>query len=400
MGQFSPFARKLASSNFDVLISGILNTIILFGALQGFIISCLLFFSRNRRQADRLLGMLIFLLTLASINVWLNRQAWFQSGLFQTLDVLIPMVIIMPVGPILYFYQQSLLDTEFKLGKKQRLHFAPILVDLVPSITCIGFILGVLTGLAANRPGPVGYFIDTYNIYADIPRWLSISVYLALSIYRLRQYRKLNGQTAAAGPVKWLRQLQAAFIAFQFISLCYLLPYVLPAYTGKMVRIFYWYPIYVPLAVLIYWLGFKGYLQRQRAAPDKTERSSMLRTDIVEKTTASLQKAMETDLLYLDSSLDLNRLSQHTGIPVKTLSAVLNQHLQLSFNDFVNRYRVAAFVERYQKPENDHLTIMGIASDCGFSSQPTFQRAFKQVMGMSPRDFKQTAQQITIKTML
>jgi hypothetical protein len=89
------------------LISGILNTIILFGALQGFIISCLLFFSRNRRHADRLLGMLIFLLTLASINVWLNRQSWFQSGLFQTLDALVPMVIIMPVGPLLYFYQTS-----------------------------------------------------------------------------------------------------------------------------------------------------------------------------------------------------------------------------------------------------------------------------------------------------
>jgi AraC-like DNA-binding protein len=381
------------------LISGILNTIILLGALQGFIISCLLFFSRNRKQADRLLGMLIFLLTLASINVWLNKQGWFQSGLFQTLDVLIPMVVIMPVGPILYFYQCSLLDPEFKLGKKQRLHFAPVLIDLVPTITCIGFILGILTGLVANRPGPVGYFIDTYNIYADIPRWLSVSVYLALSVRNLRQYRKQNGRNVV-GQLKWLRQLQTAFIAFQLLWLCYLLPYVLPAYSAKMVQIFYWYPIYVPLAVLIYWLGIKGYLQRQHTAPNKTEKQSILRADVVEKAIASLQKAMEADLLYLDSSLDLNRLSLYTGVPVKTISAVLNQHLQLSFNDFVNRYRVAAFVDRYQKPENDNLTIMGIASDCGFSSQPTFQRAFKQVMGMSPKDYKQATQQITIKTVL
>jgi AraC-like DNA-binding protein len=382
------------------LLSGILNTIILLGALQGFIVSCLLFFSRDRKQADRLLGMLIFLLTLASLNVWLNQQSWFQSGLFQTLDVLAPMVVIMPVGPLLYFYQRSVLDPEFKPGKKQRLHFAPVLVDLVPGITCIGFILGVLTGLVANRPGPVGYFIDTYNIYADIPQWLSLSIYLVLSVRQLRQYRKLNGQTQAAGQVKWLRQMQTAFMLFSFISLCYLIPYVLPAYSNKMVRIFYWYPIYVPLAVLIYWLGIKGYLQRQRAASNKTERQSILRADIVAKTTATLQNAMETDMLYLDSSLNLNGLSLHTGIPVKTLSAVLNQHLQVSFNDFVNRYRIAAFVERYQKPENNNLTIMGIAADCGFSSQPTFQRAFKQVMGMSPRDFKQTTPQITIKSML
>jgi hypothetical protein len=276
------------------LISGILNTIILFGALQGFIISCLLFFSGKRKQADRLLGMLIFLLTLASLNVWLNRQAWFQSGFFQTLDVLIPLVVIMPVGPILYFYQCAVLDPEFKLTKTQRLHFAPVLIDLVPSITVIGFILGMLTGLAANHPGPVGYFIDTYNIYADIPRWLSIAIYLALSIHHLRQYRKLNERITATGPLKWLRQLQAAFIAFQLISLCYLIPYVLPAYTMKMVRVFYWYPIYVPLALLIYWLSIKGYLQRQHAVSNKTERQSM-RSDIIEKTTVALQKAMETD---------------------------------------------------------------------------------------------------------
>jgi AraC-like DNA-binding protein len=373
------------------LLHGILNTIILLGALQGFIVSCLLFFSTYRRLSDRLLGVLIFLLTLACINVWLNALPWFQSsGLFQTLDVLVPMVIIIPVGPLLYFYQRSLLNPEFKIGKKQRPHFVPVLIDLVPSITVIGFIIGILTRLVPNHPGPVGLFIDTYNIYADIPRWLSISIYLALSVYHLRQYRGVAGQTAAQETVKWLRQLHMAFIIFQCISLCYLLPYILPTYANKMVRIFYWYPIYIPMALLIYWLSIKGYLQRQYRASNKTERQSILRSDIVEKTTSSLQKAMETDLLYLDSNLDLNGLSQYTGIPVKILSAVLNKHLQLSFNDFVNRYRVAAFIERYQKPENDSLTIMGIASNCGFNSQPTFQRAFKQVTGKSPSDFKQS----------
>ena len=381
------------------MISGILNIIILLGAIQGFIISCLLFFSRNRKQADRLLGILIFFLTLASVNVWLNTLPWFQSsGLFQTLDSLVPMVIIMPVGPLLYFYQRSVLEPEFKLGKKQRLHFAPVLVDLVPSITVIGFIIGLLTRLVANRPGPVGEFIDTYNVYADIPRWLSISVYLALSVRQLRQYRKLNSQNNSTGPVKWLRQLQTVFITMQLLWFCYLLPYIVPAYTAKMVRTFYWYPIYVPLAVLIYWLGIKGYLQRQYNSLNKPEKQVILRTDIVEKTIAALHKAMESDVLYLDRELDLNGLSLHTGIPVKTLSAVLNQHLQVSFNDLVNRCRVAAFIERYQKPENGHLTIMGIASDCGFSSQPTFQRAFKQITGVSPKNYKDTPQQITLKT--
>jgi AraC-like DNA-binding protein len=166
-----------------------------------------------------------------------------------------------------------------------------------------------------------------------------------------------------------------------------------------MVKTFYWYPIYVPLALLIYWLGIKGYLQRQQTLVlIKAEKQYQLPAGIVAKTITVLKQAMETDLLYLDCNLDLSRLSTHTGIPVKTLSAVLNQHMRVSFNDFVNRYRVDAFVEQYQKPDNDRLTIMGIASGCGFSSQATFQRAFKLVMQMSPKAFKQARLKTSIKT--
>lgn len=383
------------------MISGILNTIILFGALQGFIISCLLFFSRGRRLANRLLGSLIFLFSLASLNVWLNTQKWFQnSGLFQTLDAFLPIVVVMPIGPLLYFYHQSLLDPKFSIEKKNRWHFAPILIDFVPTITVTGFVIGLLTGLVPNRPGPIGEFIDTYNIYADIPRWLSIAVYLALSVRRLRQYRKIHKLTTDKA-VKWLWQLDIAFILFQFISICYLIPYVLPGFSNKMVATFYWYPIYVPMALLIYWLGIRGYLQQQQTAElYKAEKPFILGTQVVEKTITALTWSMETDHLYLDPDLDLNLLSINTSIPVKTLSAVLNQHMQVSFNDFVNRYRVAAFVEQYQKPENDHLTIMGIASSCGFSSQATFQCAFKLAMGMPPKDYKLAMQQTSIKTVL
>ena len=379
-------------------MAAIFNTIILFGAIQGFIISCMFFFSRNRRQADRLLGMLIFLLALASLNLWLNMLPMANSGWFQTIDVLAPMVVIMPVGPLLYFYQCSVLDPEFKLGRKQRLHFLPVLIDLVPSLTVIGFFLGIITHIIKNHPGPVGEFIDTYNVYSDIPRWLSISVYLALSVRRLSQYRKLNRPSVAATSVKWLLQVQWAFCAFQLLWLCFLLPYVIPAYSDKLLKLVDWYPLYGPLAVLIYWLGIKGYLQRQYEVSAKAEKQATLRSDIIEKTMTALQKAMEADRIYLDPDLDLNRLSAHTGIPVKTLSAVINQHLKVSFNDLVNRYRIETFIEEYQKPGNTYLTIMGIASGCGFSSQSTFQRAFKQVTGVSPTNFKQATLQTAVKT--
>ena len=93
---------------------------------------------------------------------------------------------------------------------------------------------------------------------------------------------------------------------------------------------------------------------------------------------------MEEDKLYLDPLLNLQIISKHTNIAQKTISAVLNQHLHKSFNEFVNEYRIVAFKEKLQDPEMDHLTIAGIAFDCGFNSQVIFQGTFKQVTVLSP----------------
>jgi AraC-like DNA-binding protein len=67
---------------------------------------------------------------------------------------------------------------------------------------------------------------------------------------------------------------------------------------------------------------------------------------------------------------------------------VLNQHLHTSFNEFVNEYRVSAFKQKLCTDEVKHLTIAGIAAECGFNSQATFQRTFRQVTGLSPSEFK------------
>ena len=103
---------------------------------------------------------------------------------------------------------------------------------------------------------------------------------------------------------------------------------------------------------------------------------------------------METDELYLNPNLNLNMLAQHTGIVQKIISAVLNQHLHKSFNEFVNEYRVEAFKERVLRPDFDQLTIAGIAMECGFNSQATFQRTFKQITGSSPSAFRKMAQAV------
>lgn len=378
-----------------ITLSGAFKTILLLGSIQGFIVSSLLFFSKKKIYSNRILGSLILLITLCCFNLYGNYENWFDSNLLRFIIDLIPLVIVMPFGPLIWFYVQSVLDPSFRIRKKQRIHFYPVIVDLVPPLGVIIFITGVLTGLIKNKPGPWGIFIDTYNVYADIPRWISVTIYVWLSAKYLKAYKaKLNGNlTGQIDNYKWLRQFINVFIAFQSLWLVYLIPYVIPKYTDKLLDTFDWYPIYIPMTILIYWIGIKGFLisQGQTVADKKSNGSNTISSQLAAQVAGSLIKAMSNDKVYLNPNLNLATLSEHTGIAAKTISAVLNQHLQKSFNEFVNGYRVDEFKEKILQPELNNLTIAGIALDCGFNSQATFQRTFKELTGQSPSEFRKMA---------
>lgn len=378
-----------------ITLPGAFKTILLLGSIQGFIVSSLLFFSKKKKYSNRILGTLILLITLACFNLYGNYENWFDSDILRFITDLIPLVIIMPFGPLIWFYVQAVLDPSFRIQKKQRIHFYPVIVDFVPPVVVIIYVIGLLTGLLKNQPGPWGIFIDTYNVYADIPRWISLTSYVLVSAKYLKAYKakvndNLNEQTDS---YKWLRQLINVFIAFQSLWLVYLIPYVIPQYTDKILNIFDWYPLYIPMTILIYWIGIKGFLisQGQSTADKKINPGNIISPKIAAQVTGTLIKAMHEDKAYLNPNLNLATLSEHTGVAAKTISAVLNQHLQKSFNEFVNGYRINEFKERILQPELNNLTIAGIALECGFNSQATFQRTFKEITGQSPSEFRKLA---------
>ncbi len=180
---------------------------------------------------------------------------------------------------------------------------------------------------------------------------------------------------------------------FQAIWLLFLVPYVIPGYTNWMLDTFEWYPIYVPMAILIYWMGIKGYLvSQQQTIADKKSSGVLtaLSPELIQRVIAALINAMEEGKIFLNPGLNLAAMSAATGFTQKTISSVLNQHLQKSFNEFVNEYRVNAFKEKMLEPSMNNLTIAGIAAACGFNSQATFQRTFKELTGKSPSEFRKT----------
>ncbi|HYC85725.1 MAG TPA: helix-turn-helix domain-containing protein [Chryseosolibacter sp.] len=370
----------------------LLNTVILLGCLQGFILCALLYFSPPKRLPERLLATLLLLLSLASLNIYLSESN--MPPLVGVVLSLVPTIIFMPFGPLIYFYARSLIDPDFKLRREYRIHFLPVIIDVLPALAAGGLILSrVFIGMDREYQLQWDSIIGQYNSWSDLPRWISITAYLIVTKkYFLNVSASIRQRHQKH--IAWLKIFLNTFLVFQAVWFVFLVPYIIPSSRFAVLYYVGYYPIYVPLAFLIYGLGIKGFLHSRLTAKTPSEgNSSQLTKEQADKLIAAITRAMEEEKLYRQTDIDLDRLIRYVGSDQRTVSHVLNRYFLKSFNNLINYYRVEEVKQRMAAPGNEHLTLSGIAFECGFNSQSTFQRAFRQVTSLSPKEYleRQTA---------
>ena len=100
-----------------------------------------------------------------------------------------------------------------------------------------------------------------------------------------------------------------------------------------------------------------------------------------------LMNKMDAEKLFLQSNLDLKELADVLGLHPNSLSWLLNEKLEMNFNDFMNSYRLKEFQERAVLPDAQQFTLLGLAFESGFSSKSTFNDYFKKKTGFTPRQW-------------
>ena len=147
----------------------------------------------------------------------------------------------------------------------------------------------------------------------------------------------------------------------------------------------------VALLTLVFTATFLGMDEREwlpREPRDADARVSLGAAERAELET--LQQAMDTERLYRDMALTIRSLSDTLGVPEHRLRQLINGALGYrNFNDYLNRYRVAETAARLRDPANGRLPILTIAMDAGYRSMTTFNKAFKLIEGMTPREYRQ-----------
>jgi AraC-like DNA-binding protein len=357
------------------------NILVLFGAFNALIFSIILLFQR-KHPGSKFFAAFVFAIAYNGFETF-NWSAGLDR--YYMFFDLFGFIVIYAVGPSAYLYISSLLypDQKFTAGKIAA-HYGLPIFQFVTRIGIIVYHLLWINKVIDTKVHP-GQLMNIVWFYAEPLSVAAFLAYLAASIYQFRKYKKtlplrvMSKQTTR----QWVNAL---LWCLQILGVAWVLTILAP-YVLNIPFDVHYYPIEIGLALFTYWIVLNGYHKVKLISHNVPPPSNTATDDHYKKLFETLRAAMETEKIYLDPELSLSKFASHTSIPAKTISAVLNQHQKTSFNDFVNAYRVKEVSDRMMNPANQHLTISGIALESGFNSQATFQRVFKNTMGMSPREY-------------
>ncbi len=313
-----------------------------------------------------------------------------------------PLLIVMGclpflIAPLVFLYVQALTQPSFRrwqIWPHTILFLAVILVFLYHYwFTPDAGFIRIGDGYIIRGKG-LPFIIRYYPI---ILAWVSF-LYPAISLLLLFRHQQtvLNEFSFQESiTLKWLRnwivlELVAFFISYMVIQ-------------AGSVQIFDILMSFRVLAALIsiniFVVGFFGLRQpiifshetagTGQVSDKEKYRGSNLSDGESEDILSRLELKMKEGFLFTRQNLSISDLAEELDVSKHQLSQVINSQLGLNFYDFVNRYRIDEFKNRIFDPSLEHLTLLGIALECGFSSKSSFNQVFKRSEGLTPSQFRE-----------
>lgn len=109
-------------------------------------------------------------------------------------------------------------------------------------------------------------------------------------------------------------------------------------------------------------------------------------TELTQKRTY-FQKNVEEH--YADPAFNLAALADLTGIAQRKLYKEFVDCFGVTFSDYLEQLRIRMACEKLKEGS----AVKDVAAACGYSSDYSFRRAFKRVIGMAPSDFQKSTKQ-------
>jgi AraC-like DNA-binding protein len=283
-----------------------------------------------------------------------------ESGLTRDIYLISP-VFLMLFGPLIYLAAKLLIDK--KLAKSQFWHLLPLVPFLLlTSFTYVVIGLGTLWRLA----------------------------YALLTILMLLRYKKSLDQERSDSDehsLNWLVWLLAVTSAFNVIDLVRLnvqsmIPYDVNV-LGQGINNAVWL---VAAMIIIIKLQLLKQIPKYVETADLAAKTSDAAEDNYHSIFQELDGLLTSNQWFLKPRFTLSDMSNLTGLQTRDISRAINLVSGKSFNEYINNYRVQYVCALLKKNAEKPLT--DVAFDSGFSSKASFNKVFKQIMGVTPSEFR------------
>ena len=331
--------------------------ILMFGALQGILLSVWMLRYEKKKISNRYLSAFLIVvglqLTFKVISkTWVMDNAWIPYVISYKLPYLI--------GPLLYLFVRSRQVETWK--PLDLLHFIPF---------------AFFTAIEFFWNGP------SFHAYAQAAfQATSLGIYTFLSL-------RLSNTL--------VKQFVAFVASAEFIIIVTLA--VMFVYYGRFpdVRL-----LFMVLTILIYWISYKV-LSRSSlffqaspafmALPSRNVKyaHSSLKSEEATRIVNNLAAVMQDAKLFADASLTIETLADRLHTSRHHLSQVINERFHKTYGDYISELRLEEARRRLRDPANLRYTIASIALDSGFSTVSSFNDSFKKQFQVTPSQYREQA---------
>jgi len=186
----------------------------------------------------------------------------------------------------------------------------------------------------------------------------------------------------------WVKYLLYSFVVTSAMSLVFNI-------IGRSVFIEHSFWLLLPssiFSVLLVFIGFQGYLQnhtvRELKEDEKQEHTFDLKAWNSEQLQNRLFQLFENEKIYRDANLKITHVSSRLNTNRTYISRLINQEFEVTFSEFVNRYRVQEAKGLLENDSQQKFSLNHISESAGFGSVSSFIRIFKDMTSKTPGQFR------------
>lgn len=367
----------------------LLEAFYLFGTFHGLFLAAVLRLSGKGHKGTVFLAWLILL-----FSFYLFENVLYSSGYIRHIPwmFLTTLPLTFLIGPLFYFYVRKSADPYFQLQPRHAIHLLPALLDVALLIPFYRLDSSIKIRIYEES------LLRTTN-WTFNAMFVAYVVYFLLAVsYCVAAYRLASNDSSKVknGRAQWLKNASLAMIAYLVIAM------VLSAYLlidGSVARTFYHINLLLQ-TLLIQLVGYTAFVRPtvfQADAQQRKYRFSSLTAETIETYRGNLIRLMELEKPYLDPDVTTDQLAVKLGISKHHFSQLLNEHMQTTFYDFLNEYRVQRARELLATEAYRDAKIFHVAYDAGFSNKSTFLRSFRKLTGVTPSEFRnQTQKEVSL----